>query len=178
MPIVHRLTRLFRADVHAVLDRIEEPELLLAQSIREMEAALADEQQRLQALAAQGEAQQRRRSEIAATLAGIGEQLDLCFEAGNQDLARLLLRRRLEGERLVARLERDGARLTTEAARLQRGIEERRQALEALRRQAAQHLQRDDATSAAAAPAWSAEDLAVSDADVELALLREQRRRA
>ena len=38
MALINRLSRLFKADFHAVLDQIEEPELLLKQAIREMEA--------------------------------------------------------------------------------------------------------------------------------------------
>ena len=37
MALISRVSRLFTADVHAVLDRIEEPEVLLKQAIREME---------------------------------------------------------------------------------------------------------------------------------------------
>ena len=40
MAIVNRIRRLFRADVHAVLDIIEEPEAILKQAIREMQEAL------------------------------------------------------------------------------------------------------------------------------------------
>ncbi len=35
MAIVNRIRRLFHADVHAVLDIIEEPEAILKQAIRE-----------------------------------------------------------------------------------------------------------------------------------------------
>ena len=42
MALIHRVSRLFRADFNAVLDHIEEPELLLRQSIRDMEDELAD----------------------------------------------------------------------------------------------------------------------------------------
>ena len=37
MPIINRFMNLFTADIHAVLDRLEEPEILLRQAIREME---------------------------------------------------------------------------------------------------------------------------------------------
>ena len=40
MALINRMSRLFTADVHAVLDRIEEPDVLLRQAIREMEEAL------------------------------------------------------------------------------------------------------------------------------------------
>ena len=36
MALVNRLSRLFQADFHAVLDRIEEPDLQLRQAVREM----------------------------------------------------------------------------------------------------------------------------------------------
>ena len=40
MALVTRLSRLFQADFHAVLDRIEEPDLQLRQAVREMQFAL------------------------------------------------------------------------------------------------------------------------------------------
>ena len=56
MALVTRLTRLFQADFHAVLDRIEEPDLQLRQAVREMQYALDHDQQRQQLL--QHEAEQ------------------------------------------------------------------------------------------------------------------------
>ena len=41
MTLINRLSRLFKADVHAMLDRIEEPPLLLQQALRDMAQALA-----------------------------------------------------------------------------------------------------------------------------------------
>ena len=50
MALINRVTRLFRADLHAVLDRIEEPDALLKQAIREMEEALDHNEQQLKVL--------------------------------------------------------------------------------------------------------------------------------
>ena len=50
MALVNRISRLFSADFHAVLDRIEEPDLLLRQAIREMEEELAKSEQRIRCL--------------------------------------------------------------------------------------------------------------------------------
>ncbi len=48
MALISRLTQLFQADFHAVLDRLEEPDALLRQAVRDMEDALArDEHPRL-----------------------------------------------------------------------------------------------------------------------------------
>ena len=41
MALINRISRLFKADFHAVLDHIEEPEALLKQAIRDMEDDLA-----------------------------------------------------------------------------------------------------------------------------------------
>ena len=38
MALITRISRLFTADFHAVLDRIEEPDVLLKHAIREMES--------------------------------------------------------------------------------------------------------------------------------------------
>ncbi|MEL0585501.1 MAG: PspA/IM30 family protein [Candidatus Thiodiazotropha sp. (ex. Lucinoma kazani)] len=40
MALITRVSRLFQSDLHAVLDRIEEPEALLRQAVREMQEAL------------------------------------------------------------------------------------------------------------------------------------------
>ena len=46
MALITRVSRLFQADFHAVLDRIEDPEALLRQAVREMEEELAHDEQR------------------------------------------------------------------------------------------------------------------------------------
>ena len=46
MALINRMSRLFTADVHAVLDRIEEPDVLLKHAVREMEEELARGEQR------------------------------------------------------------------------------------------------------------------------------------
>ena len=46
MALITRVSRLFQADFHAVLDRIEEPEAILRQAVREMEEELARDEQR------------------------------------------------------------------------------------------------------------------------------------
>jgi phage shock protein A len=176
MPILTRLTRLFRADLHAMLDRIEEPELLLRQSLREMEDAVADGARQLATQRQQHAALARRQLEIAAGLAAIPAELALCLDAGNDALARVLLRRRLEGERLLGHLQRQTSALDASIQSRQDEIDNQREQFERLRQQAEVHAPAPSAADAGGA--WSAEQYAVSDADVELALLRERRRTA
>jgi len=174
MALITRLTRLFRADAHALLDQLEEPEALLRQALREMDEALAQGQARLREREQRLEQLQRRRHDIETRLAGIGSELDLCLAAGNEALARLLLRRRLEGERLAEQLARQRERLAAEQADARARLADQQQRLEQLRQRAAVFDHADDSSEAP----WRAEDIIVSDADVELALLREKQRRA
>ena len=83
MALITRVSRLFQADFHAVLDRIEEPEILLHQAVREMEEALAREEQRSKVLQHEQRQLINREANLKQSLHDIEEELDTCFEAGN-----------------------------------------------------------------------------------------------
>ena len=99
MALITRVSRLFTADVHAVLDRIEEPEVILKQSIREMADALAHAEQRLQWLASEQTQLEQRASGLTETIVSLDSELDLCFAADEESLARSLIKRKLAAER-------------------------------------------------------------------------------
>ena len=105
MALINRISRLFKADFHAVLDQIEEPEALLKQAIRDMEDDLASTEQRINLCMHDQEALAIRKSELDDAIAEFAAKLDLCFESDKDDLARSLIRKKLEAERLLKRLE-------------------------------------------------------------------------
>ena len=105
MTVINRLSRLFKADVHAMLDRIEEPPLLLQQALRDMAQALAVNERRLKLLTDEEAVLTQRHADSAAAAAEIQHELDLCLSAERDDLARGLLRQRLTGERAQAQLK-------------------------------------------------------------------------
>ncbi len=177
MAVMTRLTRLFRADVHAVLDRMEEPDVLLRQAIREMEDEVERGTRELRARELELATARRRGTELTASLATLAGELDLVFAANNEPLVRTLLRRRLEGERLLAHVDRRGVALGREIESRRGALEDQQRRLEAMRQKAALFEQEprregDDASC------FDAPDLAVTDADIELALLRERARRS
>lgn len=177
MAIVNRITRLFTADVHAVLDRLEEPDAQLRQAIREMEAALAEHTQQFKALELDRELLRRRSGDIERSLACIREELDLSFAAGNQALVRTCLRRRLEGERLQRLLEERVASLSQQIDTAAPVLAHQRERLESMRQKAALFDVELGHGAIADATRWSSGDGGVSEADVDLALLREQQAR-
>jgi phage shock protein A len=98
MALITRISRLFTADVHAVLDRIEEPEVVLKQAIREMTEEVARAEQRLQWLAAESHRLEQYLSGYAETISSLDSELDLCFMADEETLARSLVKRKLIAE--------------------------------------------------------------------------------
>jgi phage shock protein A len=171
MALINRMARLFTADVHAVLDRIEEPDVLLRHAVREMEEELARGEQRLRALEHEHEALGERRRKSEAARAELDEQLDVCFANGNDELARKVIRRKLETERLERHLAERGAALAKELAAQRAVVDEQREQLDVMRQKA---------ELLAATPAGEDRghrDFAVGDAEVEVAFLRERQRR-
>ena len=180
MALINRISRLFKADFHAVLDQIEEPEMLLKQAIREMEDDLAETEQRIAGCAHDQEALATRKSEVLAKLSEIDDELDLCFASKKDDLAKGLIKKKLEAERLSKRL---GAKHITAEKYLteQRAmLDENRATLESLRQKAELFAQRAPINNESEFDdiGWMAQELRVSDDEIEVAFLREKNERS
>jgi len=179
MTIVNRLSRLLQADMHAVLDSIEEPRAVLKQAVREMEAELARSTQRLKSLAAECETLLQRETELAQSLARIDDELAVCFEAGNDDLARPLIRRKLELQRLQTVISRKRAAVQKQHGEQQKQLDENRTRYESMRQKAELLAEEHGNDERRQANVYSsvAPELVVSDDEVEVALLREKKQR-
>lgn len=176
MALINRVSRLFKADFHAVLDQIEEPEQLLKQAIREMEDDLAETEQRIKACAHDQETLASRRTEIDSKLSEIDEELDLCFASKKDDLAKGLIKKKLEAERLAKRLGSKYGASEKYLAEQRAALDENRATLEGLRQKAEIFAQRTPANGESEFDdiAWMARELQVSDDEVEVAFLREK----
>lgn len=174
MAVITRLARLFRADVHAVLDRIEEPEVLLRQAVRDMEEECARDAQRGVLLAKEGEQLAARLAEIDRGLGDADDELDVCLRSGTDALARAVIRRQLEARQLRKLLAARAQGLAEDRAALVRRIEENRRRLDAMRQKAAVLA---DETPRAGDEDWIATVPTVREEDVEVTLLREKERR-
>jgi phage shock protein A len=175
MPLINRLSRLFKADLHAVLDRIEEPEVLLRQAIREMEEELARERQRKKALNHDRGQLIARQAELDQTLGEVEEQLDVCIESERDDLARTLVRRKLEAQRSLKSLQSKRETLEETLAGLEGRLEQNSQRLSSLRQKA--ELLAEEDVSDPSVCRCSTLDFSVRDDDLEVALLREIQKR-
>lgn len=175
MAIITRLSRLLVSDMHSVIERMEEPELLLKQSIREMEEALQAQQVRLQREEAQLRRLRRRSEELTTRITELDAQLDASIEAQRMDTARSIVRRKLEAESTHGDVTLRIEALEDGAHRLGKEIARQSAELSALREKAQLMCEHGDAEAGEpprTSSAW------FDDQDVEAALLREMERRS
>ena len=175
MALITRVSRLFEADFHAVLDRIEEPEVLLRQAVREMEEELARDEQRSRILQHEQGQLVARETDLEQSLHEIEAQLDVCFESGNDDLARACIKRKLEAQRYCKGLARKRQAQQSTLEALDTRLRENRASLDSMRQKA--ELLAGESAHARPADNWTLPEISVRDEDVEVAFLREKQHR-
>jgi len=194
MAMLTRLARLVRADLNAVLDRLEAPDLVLAQAVRDMESALDQERRALAGLDRELERLARRDQAMAEDETRCCESIatGLCESpadggcADRDALVRPLIRRRLETARRRVALKSRTAEVQSERDRLAARTETHAARLDDLRSRAALAAPAESAVDDPADPrwrapgesAWSDPQGPVNDSDVELELIRLRRQGA
>jgi len=176
MAMITRVARLFRADMHAVLDRIEEPDLLLRQAVREMQEALAGDERQLAQMDREHGRLDARETDLARSLEQMEGELDICFEAAKDDLARALIKRKLEAERMRKLLAAKREDMETGLALTKCRLGENRERLQTMR-QKAELLAEEQAEEEPGEPWPALSGFPVREEDVEVAFLREQQKR-
>ena len=176
MALITRISRLFQADFHAVLDRIEEPDIQLKQAIREMQIDLQQSEQRLALLQHESEGLSTLATDANAKLGAFDEELDICFTAKKEDLARDLVKRKLEVTRQLQSSEKQNVALKSSIQNLELSIEENHEQLENMIQKLDLLVNESDSVSvhghqASVSPGVRSEE-------IEIAFLREKQKRA
>jgi phage shock protein A len=175
MALINRISRLFQADMHAVLDRMEEPEALLKQAVREMTENVNNEEQHCKLMHKEMQHLDERLKDIDQTLAKIKSELDVCFASEKDELARSLIKRKLETQlfRKTITRKRDG--LANQISELNQRLQDNRLRLAAMQQKLElltenTHNDYNDDYDLAA-------DIHVRDEEVEVDFLREKQKR-
>ncbi|MCF7993134.1 MAG: PspA/IM30 family protein [Thiohalocapsa sp.] len=136
MAVMTRLSRLIQADLHALLDRLEAPDIVLAQSLRDMADSIERDERLLAELRREHAQIGRRRQALAQQASRSADELTLCLDSGEDDLARALLRRRLKRERIERLLAQRLSELDSRGAALAERLDTHRSRLGELRAEA------------------------------------------
>jgi phage shock protein A len=177
MTLITRISRLFKADLHGILDGLEEPQEVIKQAIRDMEEDIAAQERRLEELRAIMQRLAREAQETTATMQEIESQIDICFAAENEALARNLIRKRLE----MARRAKGIARAQEETQAQSDGLATRIATHKAQLASVVQKLRAYEETQPrnpwASSPCAALQGGSViTDDEVEVAFLEEKRR--
>jgi phage shock protein A len=173
------LSRLFQADLHAVLDHIEEPEALLKQSVREMAEELMKCEQHLKEMRGEHSQLCRRAAGIEETLVDMDRELGLCLASDNDELARKLLRRKLQAQKVLKGIAARAMVIESDLTEQQLLLEDNRAAYESMCQEVqlvANDLQVAEILGGRES-GYADFEIAVSDTDVEIALLQEKQKR-
>jgi phage shock protein A len=175
MTLITRITRLFKADIHGILDTLEEPAAVLRQAVRDMEEEIGRGETKLQRIATQRKRCRAAIDSAERIAAELNERLDICFDEDKEDLARAIVRRKLEQERLRStRLEADRT-LEQEHAFLAKALDEQREKLSSVREK--WELLKDSRGAKESSFEQSTACSRVADDEVEAAFLSERRKR-
>lgn len=122
MGIVSRAMRLCKADLHGVMDRMEDKDLLLRQHLREMEAAMAERRAHTARLEETLGAGRRDLAHYEKQLKALETELERAVARNRDDVARVLIRRllplRQTVENMAHHLNTMAATLDEEQSRL------------------------------------------------------------
>jgi phage shock protein A len=118
MGIMTRMVRLCKADVHGVMDQLEDKGLLLKQYLREMETSLGHKEQQANALAQRIDRLAGRVARHGQEMLKLERDLVLALEKEKDDIARMLIRRRRALETASSHLTEQIETMTQEKTRL------------------------------------------------------------
>lgn len=172
MALITRLSRLFQADMNAVLDKIEEPELLLKQAIREMEESIASDDRQRRLLAYEQQQLEGKHNELTQSLTDLDEKLTLCFKSNKDDLARSLLKRKLETQQTMKLITEKITGSKEKVAHLTRRLTEHQTQLADMNQKAEIFMTGERVNSRN----WENPLTAIRDEDVEIAFLHEKQK--
>ena len=185
MALINRLHRLFRADLHAVLDQIEQPEVLLRESVREMAAVIDTDRCGLQELTQHGQALEGQQQALNDELQKLAQELDVCFAAEQQALARGVIKRRLQTEQALVELDQHQQKVRSQVVELTERLQQYRSRLQAIEQKLAlfdsrEAVNRSGPIQQQPTPLFGTfgGTSDVDEAAVEVAFLAEKQRRA
>lgn len=177
MAIVKRLTHLLTADIHAVLDLVEDPETLLKQAIRDMEEEIQRQQKSLILMANKIESLNAQKKQLNSDEAEVNHDIDLCFENKNNTLIRNLVKKKLIIQRHQSLVEKDIELSQQSLSSIQKQLTENQIQYETMCQQSELLLQNSSPVNSECINNHYS-TFEVSESDLELAILKEQQKRS
>ena len=142
MSILARIFRLFKADIHGVMDQIEDQGLLLKQHLRDMEEALVLKEAKLKQMCFAKDQARQDYEKGKKESNNLEQDLEVAIRKDRDDIARMLIKKLKPLHRIQSERDRYLDRLNHEIEALKEDIAQQRLQFEQLRQQAAEFFHR------------------------------------
>ena len=177
MTLITRISRLFKADIHGLLDSIEEPQTLLKQAVREMQEAIDVSDRERKRITKRIEQHSTYHDQTSQTASDLENKIDLCFQQNNLDLARSFIRKKLETTERLGCIESELSSFKQQQQEVILQIANRKEKLAAVMDK--MNVLSDATLTNSVSPFdVNATHDSVSDDDVEIAYMAEKQRRS
>lgn len=175
MAILARMVQLFKADIHGVMDQIEDQGLLLKQHLRDMEASLVEKELTLKKMSSALDQARQDHQKGEKETANLDQDLQIAIKKDRDDIARMLIKKLKPLNRLQSERYNHIERLNHEIDQFKAHTEQQRIQYEQLRQKATEYFYRKEKQNweplwPAARPAPGFHEL--SEEEVELELLQ------
>lgn len=175
MGLITRFTRLCKADIHGVMDQLEDKHLVLKQCLREMEEALEQKQVRLEKIKGSIELNRREEGQLKSEEEKLEEDLVSAINKERDDIARMVIRKLKTVEHHLKVIGLNGNTLGREIALLTESLEVQKHQYSELqlRSDTYFHQTHQADTGKNTAFAWPRSGFTtVSDEEIELELIK------
>jgi phage shock protein A len=175
MAILSRLIQLFKADIHGVMDQIEDQGLLLKQHLRDMEESLTEKEMKLKKMRSALDQAQQDHQKGEKETDNLEQDLQVAIKKERDDIARMLIKKLKPLSRLQSERRNHIDRLSHEIDQVKAHHDQQRIQYEQLRQKATEYYYRKEKQSRE--PLWPAAQAGfrlneLSEEEVELELLQ------
>ena len=126
MGIMKRVIKIFRADIHGVMDQLEDQGLLLKQYLRDMAEELYRKEAQLQQMVVSRNQAERDYDRYKQQCAALENDLEIAVQNGKDDIARMLIKKVKPMDNLRADLGRHIKTMHKEIMRLRDILDQQR----------------------------------------------------
>ena len=144
MGIASRIVKIFKADIHGVMDQLEDPGLLLKQYLREMEEALNQKEAKLARKIALRNQAHKEHAKYDQQCRTLDHDLTVAVQRGKDNLARMLIRKTKPLGSLCAELADQVAALDEEISQFKAHLSEQRLQYDQLKIRSAEYFHRTE----------------------------------
>jgi len=142
MALLARIFSLFKADIHGVMDQLEDQELLLKQHLRDMQECLVQKEVELKQMCFARDQSRQDYEKGMKESSSLERDLEVAIQKDRDDIARMLIKKLKPLNRIQSERSCQLERLNYEIEAFKENIEQQRLQYEQLRQQAADFFHR------------------------------------